>query len=202
MKSKIVFGLILLTVTVQAGLLMPYHKLVLKDLDQMNELVSQKIKESKKSSSGKIVPLKEGLQAVLARPNEDGMVEKVLSPLKNELEDQDAWEKALGELTDEALNALRNSKNFKADVQVSYSLFLENLMAELKPLARTEGFERSLLEKIRDAKVELSKEAQRERKLRLMKSPVSPSEVAKLLLESTKVEEKPITDMEKSDGEE
>lgn len=171
----------------QAGLLLTYHQLALKDLDQMNELVIAKIKESKKSYSGKTVPLKEALQAVLGRPNEDNMVDKVLSPLKSELEGHDAWEKSLKELATESINALKNSKNFKPDVQVTYQIFMENLLAQLKPDLGTAGFETKLVEKIRDAKISISKEAQNERKLRMMKSTVSVSEIADMLLKATKV---------------
>ncbi|MFN9068148.1 MAG: hypothetical protein ACK5V3_13030, partial [Bdellovibrionales bacterium] len=53
-----------------AGLLYTYNQLVLMELDQMNKLVQEKIKESKKADA-KIVPLKEGFQAVLARPDQD-----------------------------------------------------------------------------------------------------------------------------------
>ncbi len=172
----------------QAGLLLTYHKLALKDLDQMNDIVSSKIKESKKSYAGKTVPLKEALQAVFGRPDEDNMVEKVLSPLKTELESQDAWEKSLKELTTEAMNALKNCKNFKADVQVTYQVFLENLLAQLKPDLGKGGFETKLVEKIRDAKLEISPAAQSERKLRMMKTPVSPSEIADLILKEIKAQ--------------
>ncbi len=178
----------------QAGLLLTYHKLALKDLDQMNEIVSSKIKESKKSYAGKTVPLKEALQAVFGRPDEDNMVEKVLSPLKTELEGQDAWEKSLKELTTEAINALKNSKNFKAEVQVTYQVFLENLLAQLKPDLGKGGFESKLVEKIRDAKLEISPAAQSERKLRMMKTPVSPSEIANMILKETKVQASPSSD--------
>lgn len=178
----------------QAGLLLTYHKLALKDLDQMNEIVSSKIKESKKSYAGKTVPLKEALQAVFGRPDEDNMVEKVLSPLKTELEGQGAWEKSLKELTTEAINALKNSKNFKAEVQVTYQVFLENLLAQLKPDLGKGGFESKLVEKIRDAKLEISPAAQSERKLRMMKTPVSPSEIANMILKETKVQASPSSD--------
>ncbi len=179
--------LLFITSVSQAGLLLTYHQLALKDLDQMNELVIAKIKESKKSYSGKIVPLKEALQAVLGRPDEDNMVDKVLSPLKSELEGHDAWEKSLKELATESINALKNSKNFKADVQVTYQVFMENLLAQLKPDLGTASFETKLVEKIRDAKISISKEAQNERKLRMMKSTVSVSEIADMLLKATKV---------------
>lgn len=169
-------------VTAQAGLLMTYHQLTLKDLDEMTELVSAKIKESKKSSSGKIIPLREAMQAVFSRPNEDGMIIKVYSPLKTQLDRLDSLEKVYRDLTDEALHALRNNKNFKADVQVTYAIFLENLISEFKPLASEPGFERKTLEKIASASVELTKEALKERKRRLMKEGESPSVLATLAL--------------------
>ena len=196
MKTKTLFLTLILFFSTfsQAGLLLTYHKLALKDLDQMNEIVSSKIKESKKSYAGKTVPLKEALQAVLSRPDEDNMVEKVLAPLKIELESHNAWEKSLKELTIEAMNSLKNSKNFKIDVQVTYQIFLENLLAQLKPDLGKGGFEVKLVEKIRDAKLEINKEAQKERKLRMMKSTISPSDVAELLLTATKVESsQPVT---------
>jgi hypothetical protein len=195
MKTKtllITFSMLFSTLS-QAGLVMTYHQLALKDLDQMVEFVNSKIKESKKSYAGKTVPLKEALQAVLGRPNEDSMVEKVISPLKSELDSHNAWEKSIKELTTEAVNALRLPKNFRPEVQVTYGVFLENLIAELKPNATAEGFDRKMLEKIRDAKIELSKEAQNERALRMMKSTVSPSEIADMVLKSTKVEVQPST---------
>ena len=160
---------------------------MVKDLDQMNALVGDKIKESKKSYAGKNVPLKEALQAVLARPDEDSMVSKVLPPLRAELEDLDAWEKSVRSLTDEALNSLRMAKNFHGDVQVTYAIFLENLMAELKPLAYRGGFEKKILEKIRDAKIEISKEAAKESTLRRMKPTVSPSQIAVEILKQAEI---------------
>ena len=200
MKTKTLFMtlILLLSSISKAGLLLTYHKLALKDLDQMNELVASKIKESKKSYAGKTVPLKEALQAVLGRPDEDNMVEKVLTPLKTELESHEEWEKSLKELTTEAINALKNSKNFKAEVQVTYQVFLENLLAQMKPDLGKAGFEPKLVEKIRDAKIELSKDAQSERKLRMMKSTVSPSEIADILLKETKVEPPPVAAPEKT----
>lgn len=166
----------------EAGLLMTYHQLALKDLDEMNELVNGKIKESKKTRSGKVVPLKEGLQAVFSRPNEDGMVAKVYFPLRSELERLDSLEKIYRDLTDEAMNALQNTKNFKADVQVTYAIFLENLIAEFKPLIKDDGFEKKTIEKIAKASIELTKEALKERKRRLMKEGESPSVLAELVL--------------------
>ncbi len=196
MKTKTLFITLILMLSSlsEAGLLLTYHKLALKDLDQMNDIVSSKIKESKKSYAGKTVPLKEALQAVLGRPDEDNMVEKVIPPLKSELESQDAWEKSLKELATEAINALKNNKNFKPEVQVTYQVFLENMLAQMKPDLGKGGFETKLVEKIREAKVVISKEAQNERKLRMMKTPVSPSDIADIILKETKAQPVPVTE--------
>lgn len=170
----------------QAGLLFNYSQLALKDLDQMNQLVLDKVKESKKSASGKVVPLKEALQAVYSRPNDDDMIEKVIAPLRSNLDEQEAWEKTLSQLTDEAINALKNPKAFKPVVQVTYVIFLENLLAEIKPyLKNGAGFERKLIERVRDADIKVTKEAANERRLRTMKSSVSPSEIAAKVLEQS-----------------
>lgn len=177
----------------QAGLLFNYSQLALKDLDQMNQLVLDKVKEAKKSSSGKVVPLKEALQAVYSRPNDDDMIEKVVAPLRTNLDEQEAWEKTLSQLTDEAINALKNPKAFKPVVQVTYIVFLENLLAEIKPYLKNDaGFERKLVERVQKAGIEVTKEANNERRLRTMKSSVSPSEIAEKVLEQSK--QKPSSD--------
>jgi hypothetical protein len=159
----------------------------------MNELVENKVEESKKSYAGKEVPLKEALQAVYSRPNDDDLIEKVAGPLRTQLDELDAWEKVLSQLTDEAMNALKNPKAFKPVVQTTYVIFLENLLSELKPYLKSAGFERTLAERIRDAKIEVSKEASNERKIRTMKTTTSPSDIAAQILSTIKVEkaEKP-----------
>lgn len=165
-----------------AGLLFNYSQLALKDLDQMTALVNDKVREAKRSSSGKVVPLKEALQAVYSRPNEDEMIEKVIAPLRSNLDELESWEKTISQLTDEAVNALRNPKAFKPVVQVTYIIFLENLLSEIKPHAKTDGFEKSIVERIRDSKLKISKEADDERRLRGMKSTTSPSDIAERIL--------------------
>ncbi|MFM6928865.1 MAG: hypothetical protein ACKOX6_10410, partial [Bdellovibrio sp.] len=92
----------------QAGLLFNYSQLATKDLDEMNQLVTDKIKESKKAYSGKNVPLKEALQAVYSRPNDDDMIDKIAAPLRTNLDEIEAWEKTVSQLTDEAVNALKH----------------------------------------------------------------------------------------------
>lgn len=182
MKKYIFFfvGLLFL-VHAQAGLLFNYSQLALKDLDQMNKMVRAKIAESKKAGGNKVIPLKEALQAIFSRSNEDFMIEKILPPLKTELDEFDAYEKALQALVKEAIGALKNPKAFSPVVQVTYQIFLENIISEMKPRLG-EPFEHKLMTQIRDAKITITKEAANERRLRVMKETTSPSVIAEGVL--------------------
>ncbi len=171
------------SVSASAGLMFNYSQLALKDLDQMSKIVREKVIESSKSGGSKAVPLKEGLQAVFSRPNEDGMIEKVMSPLKNGLDELDAWEPSVRQLVKEAIGALQNSKAFKPVIQVTYVVFLENLISEMKPRAQME-FESSVLKQIQNANIVLTSQAKNERVLRMMKETRSPSEIAADVLKS------------------
>lgn len=187
-KLLIVFSLTSPLSNAWAGLLFNYHALTTKDLDQMNKLVADKIKESKKSSNGRSVPLKEALQAVYSRPNNDAMIEKVAGPLKTQLEDLDVYEKTMKDLTQEAINALKNPKNFKAPVQVTYAYFLENILEQMRSSIQDDGFEKKIIESIAEANVSLSKEALNDRNLGPMRETNSPSAIAKELLAKAKAQ--------------
>ncbi|MCE3009064.1 MAG: hypothetical protein LW875_00445 [Proteobacteria bacterium] len=180
--SQLVVGLLMIaSLSVQAGLLYKYPQLALKDLDQMNKIVRSKIAESKKSGGDKVIPLKEAFQAVFSRPNDDLMIEKIVSPLKTELEEHDAYEDTVRALVKEAISALKNPKAFQPVVQVTYVVFLENIISEFRPKAGEE-FEKSIIAQIRDAKIQLTKGARDERTLRMMKQNPSPSDIAAAIL--------------------
>lgn len=184
-----------------AGLTYTYHQLTLKNLDQMNTLIKNKIKESKAAYSGKTVPLKEALQAVYSRPNSDDMISKIVDQLRSQLELESAYEKVFSELIQEAINALKRPQNFKKDVQVSYAIFLENTIAEFKPDLKSDSFELKMIQKIAGSELDLTKEARKERQLRLMTEGSSPSELAKIVLQEfekkkTEIETPPPTPSE------
>jgi hypothetical protein len=181
---KVIFALVLVSLMCSisnAGLLYVYSRLATKDLDQVNKIVQDKIQESRKSSGDKTIPLKEALQAVFSRPNEDFMIEKVMPTLKAELEEHNGWERTIKALVKEALGALGNPKAFHPNAQVTYIVFLENLISEFRPKAY-EPFEKSILEQIKDADIEVTKEAKNERRLRMMKDTTSPSKLAEFIL--------------------
>lgn len=175
----------------QAGLLFTYKQLTTKDLDKMNQIVKDKIKESQKEKADKVIPLKEGLQAVYSRPNQDGMIEKVVSPLRNTLDDMNQWEDVIRSLVQEAVGALKNPKAFDSSVQVTYWIFLENIIAEHQPLLKTKNqFAREVIELVDQAKIQSSKEARQEKKLTLMKDSLSLSELTQKVLKESEIDEK------------
>lgn len=162
-----------------------YHQLALKDLDQMAALVKNKIKDAHQSpDSTDMAPLKEAVRDVYSRPDDDAMIEKVIGPLRSEIDDLDGWDTVMTELVDESLATLKNPKGVKADEQVTHIIFLQNVIATLKP-KKEGGVAKKLLEQIRDAKIENSKEIRDERKLRMMKDAASPSDVAAQVLKGS-----------------
>lgn len=164
-----------------------YHQLALKDLDQMAALVKGKIKDAHKNGeSVDSAPLKEALRDVYSRPDEsDNMIEKVVGPLRSEIDEADGWDSVLKELVEESVSVLQAPQGVKADEQVTHVIFLQNVIGTLKPKAKNGGVARELLEKIRDAKLEMTKAIRDERKLRLMKETASPSDVAAQILKAT-----------------
>lgn len=162
-------------------LIYAYNRVAVKNLDQMNRIVRAKIRESRTAGGDRRVALTEGLQAVFARPNDDFMIEKILPPLKSELEDLGAWESSVRQLTTDSLRALSKNEKFKTHALVTYAVMLENLMAEFRPRAHLE-FENALFVQIRDAKVKLPPEVRQERKLRMMREVREPSELAATIL--------------------
>lgn len=181
LKFKVIFALLVALFSgnwVFAQSMYSYTRLALKDLDEMNAIIKGKMEEShKQMGESKLPPLREALQAVFARSNEDLMVEKILTPLKNELEDLDAWESSILKMVDEAIAGLKESDKIKPVAQVTYLIELENVLQEFKPKVG-EKFEKSVILKIRDAKIELPKAAEKERRLKTMKNVRSPSDIA------------------------
>lgn len=161
-----------------------YSRLALKDLDEMNKLVQDKIRESRASKGDKVGPLREAMQAIFARPNEDFMIEKVMSPLRNELDEHAAYEETIRSLVEESISALNKPDKVKATAQVTYAVMLENFLSDMKPRV-TENFEKEMITKIRDANISLTKKAESERKLGMMKPTKSPSDMAASILKAT-----------------
>ncbi len=161
-----------------------YKNLKLNDLDQMMDLMYEKINEYKKTDQ--IQKLKEGAQIAYSRPDEDRTLDKVISLVKNPLEDNGEWENTIEAMVQQNIVRLNDEK---ADpiIQVTAGVVLENLISDFKPLFikqyKSGGFETEMIEKIADSNAAYSKLAKAERKLNLMRMNSSPSEIANRLIE-------------------
>lgn len=161
-----------------------YSYLKILDLDQMTNLMQKSVKEFNQTEDSQ--RLKEALLICFARPDEDGVIEKILAIVRTPLDDRNLWESAFEELQDQSLEGVKNDNLSTVD-QVTYSVVIENVLSELRPFFikqyASAGFETRLVEKIAQADIQLSSEAKNERKLNLMKGYVSPSIVAQAMLE-------------------
>lgn len=161
-----------------------YAHLKVMDLDEMNNLMMTQLKEFRKTDDPQA--LKEGLLICLSRPDEDSVVEKVISTVKSPLEDNDLWESAIEGLINESFVVIQDANRSSAD-QVTYSVVLENLISEMRPeflkQYKSPGFETRMIEKIAGANTELTSSAKAERKLNLMKGSFTASQVAQRLLD-------------------
>ena len=164
-----------------------YSYLKILDLDQMTGLMQDKAREYRQGENSQ--NLKDALLLCLARPDEDALIEKTIGIVKTPLEDSGLWESSVEELVEQSLAGLKEAKIGAVD-QVTYSVVLENILSEFKPQFikqyKSPGFETKMIEKIAAADVELSFEAKNERKLNLMKSGFSPSQVARRMIEHKK----------------
>src|SRR3989338_10556957 len=149
---------------------MSYSRLKLMDLDEMTEILQEKVRVYKRTNSSE--PLQEGLEICLSRPDEDSLVEKTLSIVKNPLDDIDEWESSINALVDKSIANLKTDGVHPSD-QVTSGVVLENIIAEFKPdlmkQYESPGFEARIVERIAGADVEYSKAAISERKLNLMR---------------------------------
>lgn len=161
-----------------------YKSLKILNLEQMTELLLEKAQDYR--TNNRIASLKEGYQLALSRPNEDGLLDKVLNIVKTPLEDASEWEDTVQQLVSQNLKKLLDDNEASVHQVTSY-IILENLISELKPQFvkqyKTSGFETQIIEKIAQAQVALSPKATQELKLILMRSGQSPSQLAERLVQ-------------------
>lgn len=162
-----------------------YRALKILDLDQMTDLMYGKVNEYKKTNN--IQALKEGALIAYSRPDEDGLIDKIMSIVKVPLEDAGEWQNTVQQMVSQSTEAVQNKDGrTKAIQQVTASVVLENILAELRPefvkQYETGGFETLIVEKIANANLKYTKEALNEKKLNQMRVGLSPSKVAQNLI--------------------
>lgn len=161
-----------------------YKQLKIIELDQMMEMMFEKSEEAKQTDD--VQKLREGAQIAYSRPNEDRMIDKIISVVKNPLEDKDEWEATLRSIVHQNIFRMTD-KSLKPVEQVTAGIILENVISDIKPdflkQYETGGFETTIIEKIAKTDVAYSKEALQERRLNLMRSMMTPQEIAQKLIQ-------------------
>ena len=161
-----------------------YKNLKLNDLDQMMDLMFEKTNEFKKTDQTQ--KLKEGALIAYSRPDEDRTLDKVISLVKNPLEDNGEWENTIEAMIQQCIARFNNEKE-EVSAVATCGVILENIIADLRPLFikqyRSGGFETEMIEDIAESKIQYSKLAKAERKLNLMRVNSSPSDIAQRLID-------------------
>lgn len=160
-----------------------YAKLKLLDLDQMMEIVQNRLKRYKKTGQQKLV--EEAIKISLSRPNDDALAEKLIDTIRFSVESVEIWEIALENVMQQSIAELKIPTTAAED-QLTHLILLETLASEFRPQFikqyQSPKFESRVIETIAQADIQVSSAAMEEGRLNMMKEPVSPSTLAQSLL--------------------
>ncbi len=170
-----------------------YNELMIKDYDEMNHMVQAKVKKARAVGSNTsdenindqeaIEQLREALKLIFSRPNSDNMIAKLTPEVRRELSGYGAFNDVISGLAAEALAVVKSEKAPPSQ-QATGIFLLENMLSEIRPeIGNNEGLRR-VVEKIRDAKVEISSDVKRDLKLRGMFKAMDPSKLASDILKA------------------
>lgn len=170
---------------------------MIKDYDEMNKIVRRQVLAAQKEfengdegtdirSSAGLLELKKGLRVVLSRPNSDNMVAKLVPELRRELLAYDAYTPMMNELAKDGIRAFDPKMGMATVTLSTYAFMLENLMSEIQAEARENMEVRGIIQMIADANLRMPEDVIRERKMAGMFRSVSPSDLAKKILERFK----------------
>jgi hypothetical protein len=197
--------LITLVISFNAHATLEYDssQLMMKNSDQVNDIIRKKMKVAEDAQAGQkddededsitaqpeaIQALTDAMRIALSRPDQDGSREEMYSRVRRELADLGSTEVVLEDLAKEGIEGLKSDNTPK--VHATYITLLENLMAEIRPDIANNQRTRKIVESIRDAKIKLSSKVRSQQLLQSMKKPVSPSETAENILKALPKEKK------------
>lgn len=190
---KLILTLIIAALTVLSANAnnLSYKKLGLKDYDEIQKILTphyevvRTIKNSNDESldSKAVEHLRQALLVILTRPNSDNMVSKLYPKAEKELRSLNAYHDTIASITSEAINTLQ-SKDIRTDSRTSALFILNNLLSEMKPRAKDSEDVIKVLYKIKDSKIEASKDIKRALRKRMMSTPLKPWKIAEKILKS------------------
>ena len=189
MKFMRILALILFVFTFHESVLgeFTYKKLMVKDYEELREILKKQVKNSQKQSFldsekplGAIGELKKGLSWLFMRPDADGLRKSLLPILENEIINYKPFLDTLHEITKDSIFVLKSKKS--STIQKTSHLFvLENTIEHIKNSESNSALK--ILKTIKDAKIKLPKKV-REHKAREFgkETKQSPSQTAKKLI--------------------
>lgn len=190
---KLILTLIIAALTVLSANAnnLSYKKLGLKDYDEIQKILTphyevvRTIKNSNDESldSKAVEHLRQALLVILTRPNSDNMVSKLYPKAEKELRSLNAYHDTIASIASEAINTLQ-SKDIRTDSRTSALFILNNLLSEMKPRAKDSEDVIKVLYKIKDSKIEASKDIKRALRKRMMSTPLKPWKIAEKILKS------------------
>lgn len=125
--------------------------------------------------------LRDAMKLVLSRPNTDNMVAKLNPEIRRELSGYSSYEDTLSSIVSEAIDNLKNAKG-STNTRSTALFILENGLSEIRPEMLSNEDLRRIVERVRDAKLEVPKEVVKELKLGGMFSSQNPSKQAAEIL--------------------
>ena len=168
-----------------------YNQLKLYDIDEMVEITEDRMALYKETNDSE--KLHEIMTLILARPNDDNILERLMLSIRYSLDSNKLWEEAVKVVVDNSIEVLKDETSSSAD-QIAYLMVLQNLLVEFKPefkrLDTSPEFEASIIATVANANLEISDDVKREASLNLIKIPASPSEIAKAILKEVKTKKK------------
>ena len=133
-----------------------YEELRIKDYEEMKEIVSQHVVNSRSGSGDQsaLSVLQKGLNIVLSRPDTDNLIESLLPPLIIEINNHGPFLNTLHDTVKKAISQYKQASDL--DSQATALYVLENAMAYAKVVSSKETD--SIFQSIKASKIKMSKE--------------------------------------------
>lgn len=166
-----------------------YNELMIKDYDEMLAMVQTFVNKARDlagedgtaNEDEAVSQLRQALKLIFSRPNSDNMVAKLVPEVRRVLVGFNSFESSIAALAGEAVGVVKN-EDAPVSVQSTSLFILDNILAEIRPEVEANAQMRGIVENIRNARLSVSKDVIKERKVRGMFSTKSPSDIAREML--------------------
>lgn len=166
-----------------------YNELMIKDYDEMSNMVTTMVNKAKdlagedgsQNEDEVVRELRQALKLIFSRPNSDNMVAKLVPEVRRVLVGFNAFESSVAAVANEAVGIVKN-EDAPVSVKSTALFVLDNVLSEIRPEAEANPNMRQIIENIKNARLSISDDVKKERKVRGMFSSKSPSDIARDML--------------------